>query len=87
MEVWITALTVQVTLASSTRLWNVVTWYTYMYIHSYTPFRHINIFLSINQTYQVLVKPIMGPKTKQNQLTNLNFKFLKHISTIFHNVI
>jgi hypothetical protein len=77
-------LIVQVTLASSTRLWNVVTWYTYMYIHSYThPHRHINIFLSINQTYQVLVKPIMVPKTKQNQLTNLNFNFLKHISTIF----
>jgi hypothetical protein len=75
MEVWITALIVQVTLASSTRLWNVVKWYThthiyiyvYSFIHTNTQHKHILLFFSLLiETYQVLVKThYMIPKTKQ----------------------
>jgi hypothetical protein len=80
MEVWITALIVQVTLASSTRLWNVVTWYTYIYVYSFHTHhqhtKHINIFFSLLiELNQVLVKPIMVPKTKQKSTYKLEFQF------------
>ncbi len=59
--------------------------HTYIYVYSFHTHhqhtKHINIFLSLLiELNQVLVKPIMVPKTKQNknQLTNLNFNFPKN---------